>query len=422
MKILLEAPVLTQSGYGEHSRLVYRAIKSHPGVEIYINPLEWGKTGWSSSYSKEREEIEQCIRDFQTIVDNAKKDKASISFDMQIHVGIPNEFEKRAAYSICVTAGIETDRVSANWLMKTHKGIDKIIVPSSHAKEGFDTTHYEIINQENTTKTILSCNSPVEVVPYPVKTQEEKHINFKLDTEFNFLSVALLGPRKNMENMIKWFVEEFENENVGLVVKTGKVNGSVIDRDMTVNHLKPILNQYPNRKCKVYLLHGDLSEPEIHSLYNRKDIHAYISATHGEGFGLPIFESAYSGLPIVATDWSGHLDFLVAPKHTKGKGKKDKKLFARVNYELKEIPKEAVWKDILEEGSKWAYPIKSSFKTQIRNMYKSHGMYKKWAQTLKDSILKTHSEEIIYEKMRNAIFHNSELAQEEEQEEEIILL
>ncbi len=26
MKILLEAPILTQSGYGEHSRLVFRAL------------------------------------------------------------------------------------------------------------------------------------------------------------------------------------------------------------------------------------------------------------------------------------------------------------------------------------------------------------------------------------------------------------
>ena len=49
-------------------------------------------------------------------------------------------------------------------------------------------------------------------------------------------------------------------------------------------------------------------------------------------------------------------------------------------------------------------------------------MYKKWAETLKENILKTHSKEVIYEKMRTAIFHNSELAQEEEQEEEIILL
>ena len=42
-------------------------------------------------------------------------------------------------------------------------------------------------------------------------------------------------------------------------------------------------------KCKVYLLHGDLNEEEMHSLYLDEKIHALVTLTHGEGFGLPIF-------------------------------------------------------------------------------------------------------------------------------------
>ena len=53
-----------------------------------------------------------------------------------------------------------------------------------------------------------------------------------------------------------------------------------------------LLTHYPNKKCKVFLLHGNLSEEEVHSLYVRDDISAYVSATHGEGYGLPIFEAA----------------------------------------------------------------------------------------------------------------------------------
>ena len=58
-------------------------------------------------------------------------------YDVQIRVGIPNEFEKKVPYSVCVTAGIESDKVSTSWILKTHQGIDKIIVPSLHAKNGF---------------------------------------------------------------------------------------------------------------------------------------------------------------------------------------------------------------------------------------------------------------------------------------------
>ena len=39
MKILLEAPILTQSGYGEHSRLVYRALKMLKSHDIFVNPI-----------------------------------------------------------------------------------------------------------------------------------------------------------------------------------------------------------------------------------------------------------------------------------------------------------------------------------------------------------------------------------------------
>ena len=167
MKVLLEAPILTQCGYGEHSRLVYRSIKSKasPDVKLFINPLNWGMTNWISKNTEEKEQIESCIRNFADYVSVANNAKVQPQFDIQIHVGIPSEFEKKAPYSICVTAGIETDRVSPNWLVKTHSGIDKLIVPSEHAKRGFVETSYQISNEEKNQQQILDCASDVSVVP-----------------------------------------------------------------------------------------------------------------------------------------------------------------------------------------------------------------------------------------------------------------
>ncbi len=400
MKILLEAPILTQSGYGEHSRLVFKSLMLLDGVHIYTNPLNWGATSWACSLTDSlKSQIDQSIFNLARY---AQESGDNPEFDVQIHVGIPSEFEKKAPYSVCVTAGIETDRVSPEWLIRTHKGIDKIIVPSEHAKSGFIKTSYEMLNNQTQQKTILQCNSPVDVVPYPVKNIEPKSLDFKTETDFNFLSVGLLGPRKNIENMIQWFVEEFKDENVGLILKTARSRGGSIDSEQTVNHLKRVLLNYKDRKCKVYLLHGDLEESEVHSLYLRDDVHAFVTTTHGEGYGLPMFEAAYSGLPIVATDWSAHTEFLRGPLKESGKTR-EKKLFARVDYELKEIPKNAVWKDILSEGSFWAFPKKNSFKHQIRKVYKNHGMYKKWAKVLSSKIKETHSEQAILEKMGDCL-------------------
>ena len=402
-KVLLEAPILTQSGYGEHSRLVFRSLINSPDLEIYVNPLNWGNTGWINDYGKERERIEECIRKFSEYINICKLNNQNLFFDKQIFVGILNEFEKRAEESICVTAGIETDIVSSSWLLAANNGISKLIVPSEHSKSSFENTSYEVSHPDREEKNILKCLCPIEVVPYPVKQIESKNIDFKTDTDFNFLSIALLGPRKNLENMIIWFCEEFKNENVGLILKTGVSKGSVSDRQSTVEHLTNVIkNTAKDKKCKVYLLHGDLTDEEIHSLYNRKDIHCYVTATHGEGYGLPIFEAAYSGMPIIATNWSGHIDFL-SGTYKEGKKIKTKKLFSKVDYELHQIHPSAAWEGVLQEDAKWAYPKEKSLKSQMRKNFQNHNMYKKWARALKDQLLNSHSPEIIESMMLKAI-------------------
>lgn len=394
--ILLEAPILTRSGYGEHARLVFRALASVPNLVVCTNPLNWGSTGWISEFSEERVQIEESIKNYQMALSNAPE--GSMPFDAQVFVGIPNEFTKRAPYSVCVTAGIETDRVSPAWLTQTHRGIDKIVVPSEHAKAGFTRTSYAMQNKSTQESTVLQCNCPVEVVPYPVKDLEVSDLDFNLTTKFNFLSVALLGTRKNLENMIVWFLQEFKDEDVGLVVKTGHTGGSIMDRTKTMKHLRSIIPE-GDRKCKIYLLHGDLSEEEIHSLYVRNDIHAYVNLAHGEGYGLPIFEAAYSGMPIIAPDWSGHLDFLVASHE----GEDNKKLFSKVDYDLRKIPDHATWKDIIEQDSYWAYPKESSFKFSLRSMFQDYEKYKTWAKSLKESLRETHQHEKVLKKMIAAL-------------------
>lgn len=404
MKILLEAPILTQSGYGEHSRLVFQALDELDGVRIFVNPLNWGKTGWTSSFDpKIKSNVSSAIESFKKESEINKKTKQDPSYDIHIHVGILNEFTKKAPYSVCVTAGIETDRVSPDWLMRTWKGLNKIIVPSEHAKRGFVQTQYVIEGNKGEKQTLmLNPSVPVEVVSYPVKKVKEKTLDFETSTSFNFLSVSLLGPRKNIENMIRWFVEEFTDEDVGLIIKTGKSCGSLMDRMWTQDYFKRLLAPYQNRKCKVYLLHGDLEEEEVHSLYLRDDVKAYVNLAHGEGFGLPLFEAAYSGLPVIAPDWSGHLDFLEAPYKEGGKVK-NKKLFAKVDFDLAAIPDHVVWKDVIIEQSQWAYPKETSYKRQLREVYKNYGMYKKWAEHLEEHINEKCEKEKVLKSLRLAL-------------------
>lgn len=404
MRVLLEGPILTQSGYGEHTRLVYRALKTDKSLDIFLNPLNWGQTGWVQYLNEEeKQSIDESVKNFSKELEQIKKNNKKAHFDLHIHVGLINEYSRKASYSVCVTAGIETDKISKNWVMKTYKDPpNKIIFPSNHAKDIFENTSYPGTFKGKSIMLSVNSSCELEVVPYPVKSLDSGELDMNIETKFNFLSVALDSPRKNLSNMISWFVQEFEKEDVGLILKTGQRSGSILDREETILNLSNILKNYPERKCKIYLLHGDLSDSQIHSLYNRSDIHAYLTTTRGEGYGLPIFEAAYSGMPVIATDWSGHLDFLVAPYKESGKIK-DKKLFAKLDYSLKPVKREHLWPGVIEAESKWAEVKESSVKKQMRNVYKNYGMYKKWAMSLKEHVEATHSEEKILEAMRVSI-------------------
>ena len=409
IRVLLEAPILTKSGYGEHSRLVFEALNRRSDLEIMINPLRWGNTTFESPAG----DVLTSIQALATYMESCKSSGTNPEFNLQIHVGIPNEFEKKAPFSVCVTAGIETDRVDPGWLVKTHQGIDKIIVPSSHARDGFVNTNYEVINNTNNTKSVISCACPVDVIAYPIKEPEGNPLDVDFETSFNFLSVAMVGPRKNLEMTISGFIEEFrDNSDVGLVLKTSLSRNSIIDRLDTFKSIKSLVDKCGPKKCKIYLIHGDLSESELHSLYNHPKIKAYVSTTHGEGYGLPIFEAAYSALPVIATDWSGHLDFLSG----KLKGK-EKKLFARIEYDLKQVQKSAVWKDIITAESRWAFPKEISYKSQISKVYKNYGMYKKWSEALRKQIIEQHNLDDILDEYSMSIFGNTPSALDKTVEE-----
>ena len=407
-KVMIEGPAFTNSGYGEHTRLVIRSLKDREDLDLYLNPVNWGQTSWSFEDGAERKLLSELVKKTAQKYRDLPQEQWAQVFDLYIHVGIPNEFNKKGKYCVSVTAGIETNKVSPNWLIKTHQGIDKIIVPSEHSKSTFMNTSYKAMDQSTNREVDLTVNCPISVVPYPVKVYETQDELFELDNDFNFLSIALWGPRKNIENMLRWYVDEFRNEDVGLVLKTGFSRTSKIDRIDMHDKLTNFLEQLGERKCKVYFLHGSLTDEEIHSLYQHSKIKSYITTSHGEGYGLPIFEAAYTGTPVVATDWSGHLDFLSGTIKENNK-LKIKKLFAKVDFDLKPISKKVVWQDILVEGSMWAHPKEQSFKKQLRNVYKNYGMYKKWAESLKSQLHETHSEVQILQTMRQEILKDTEV-------------
>ena len=357
-KILLKGPLLTRSGYGEQARFALRSLRSREDLfDIFIQPLQWGKTSWTSESSDERKWIDQTIEKTIGYIQQGGQ------FDMSLQVTIPNEFQKMAPVNIGYTAGIETTKIAHQWIQKSND-MDKIIVVSNHSKDVFQNTEYEAVNKHTGEKFIFKSTQPVESVGYPVKTFEDlPSLELNLTTKFNFLSVAQFGPRKNLQNTIKWFVEEFRNEDVGLILKSNIAKNCLMDRKHLLNDLRNFLQQLGPRECKIYLLHGDMTDQEMHSLYNHSSVHAFVLLPHGEGFGLPLFEAAYSGLPVVTVGWSGQMDFL-----TDAEGQEQ---FYNVAFDLQPVKKEVVWDGVITPDSMWAYAREVSAKEQMRLCYET---------------------------------------------------
>ena len=402
-KILVRAPVLSQSGYGEQARFALRALKSREDLfDIFVVPIAWGKTGWIWEESEFRKWMDEKITLTQVLIQ-----RKQLEVDMSLQITIPNEFQKIAPVNIGYTAGIETHKCSAQWLPKCND-MDKILVVSNHSKTSMVNTTAEAVNQATGEKFPYKIQVPVDVVWENTPRHEPQTIDsLDLKHDFNFLAVSQVSPRKNFDNMVKWFVEEFIDQEVGLVIKTNMISNAIMDFEHMQKKLSQTLENYKDRKCSVYLLHGDLTAGQMTGLYTNDKIKAMVNIAHGEGFGLPMFEAAREGLPITTIGWSGQLDFL-------NHGGKD--YFNEVDYSIQPVQKEVIWKNVIDPDQMWAYADQGSYKMALRKIFKKYSKYKELAEELKEINKEKFSDENLYK-----IFVDS-IQELSEQEEEIVVL
>jgi len=405
-KVLIIGSFCNISGYSLHSRtLADSLINMENGPEVFLIDLQWAEATRSSEYvSLYNERIrhtQQFLKFLQST--NAKVDEV---FDCSFQVRPPNEWQKVTNYDVGVTAALETVTAPKEWVDNCNM-MKKILVVSTHAKQN-------LLNADCDGRKILT---PIEVIPFfnSLPENKEKFCGYEdITTSKNFLCVSQLAPRKNLHNMVAWFIEEFgADEDAGLILKTYIKNNSVMDRHVTSDSFKKFIEaNFPDKKCKIYLLHGGLSDSEVETLYDKETITGYVSAAHGEGFGIPIFNAVCSGIPVVAPAWSGHLDFLSAPVKNETSGKiKTKNLFLKTSFDINKVEQQHLMPGLITEDCEWCYPIAKSFKKNLRSLIDSPKSHIRNAEILKEHILGTHTKEIVeglYQKVVNNIICNEQ--------------
>ena len=121
-----------------------------------------------------------------------------------------------------------------------------------------------------------------------------------------------------------------------------------------------------------------MTDEEIHALHAHPRVRASVSFTHGEGFGLPLFEAAYMGIPVIAPGWSGQCDFLLDDEM--------KEKFYNVSFDIAPIPEQVLWEGVLIKESGWAYAREVSAKEKMRLCYEDVCRLDKNPKDIKDNI------------------------------------
>lgn len=152
----------------------------------------------------------------------------------------------------------------------------------------------------------LAAGRPIHVVPHPVALANSDGLRppRPADSPFTVLTVfnaASSFARKNPCAAIDAFRTAFgDDPTTRLIVKGANLWSFPQGADL----LKAAANSARN----IVLMDEIMSPARIASLYDEADV--FISLHRSEGFGLTIAMAMLRGLPVIATGWSGNVDFL----------------------------------------------------------------------------------------------------------------
>jgi glycosyltransferase involved in cell wall biosynthesis len=370
-ELVFVGPVETASGYGAHARDIVDSLFSMDKFRIKIIPINWGHTPMNA--------LDENDISHRRILNHMLRTPLQSQPDIWVQCTVPNEFQAVGKYNIGITAGVETDICSPEWIDGCNR-MDCIIVPSQHSKNVFINTKYE--KRDKTTNQqvgIHELSKPVYVIPEGIKTEIYNSSNTSSDIvlnkinriteDFVFLSVGhwLKGDfcedRKDISGLIHTFLKTFSDKpnKPALLLKISGGTYSIKDKSNLLEKIDLIKSMIPSKDLpNIYLLHGHLTDSEMNCLYNNSKIKALVSFTKGEGYGRPIAEFMASGKPVLVSNWSGHLDFVNGNYHTLLDGN------------LKQVHSSAVWEGVINSGTSWFSIDYDSASKSLTNIFENY--------------------------------------------------
>jgi glycosyltransferase involved in cell wall biosynthesis len=285
--VVFRAPIFGASGYADISVGVLLALEA-AGIPVQTIPL--------GEQDDTRKLLPHGVRGrIEAMRHNRLDTSRSVYF--QSCLGGDFDLTMRGRFQVGHTM-FETDRLPDGWAGRC-RAMDEVWFPASFfgdvlARAGVDERRMRVMGRGLDTALYHPSATPLEIPQ---------------TRGFNFLSVFDWHYRKGPDVLLRAYLSEFKaGEDVALILKVYQINNQSADleaeiADFIERQMGLTLEQTP----PIILLNGFLPNAEMPRLYAAAN--AFVLPTRGEGWG-PFMEPMACGCPVIATRWSGQLDYL----------------------------------------------------------------------------------------------------------------
>ncbi len=285
-------PVFDPSGYADEGRGMLCALEQR-GVPVTLRPLRRHVAGFregllGTERSMLDRQIARALPERQVLVQHHTADGF-------VHMAGDVHLVGRTMF--------ETDSVPASWVGYCNQ-MDELWLPSQFNTETFRRAgvHVPIVRVPGG---IDSTVFRPDVRPMPVAGLRGTI----------FLSVFEWRRGKGWDVLLKAWADAFAPDaDVTLVLRTYPVSGSSgLDNEAVINaRIDTFLAEACGRTRRdvapIVVLGKTVPAAQMPALYRIADV--LVAPTRGEGWGRPFMEAMASGVPVVATRWSAHLEFM----------------------------------------------------------------------------------------------------------------
>lgn len=243
----------------------------------------------------------------------------------------------------------ETETIPEQWI-PVLSDVREVWVPCSHNVAVFKKSLHT---------PIFRCPHAINPLSRSLLADMSKLPNIR-ESDFVVYSIFLWQERKNPFGIIAAFATAFpDQDDAVLILKTRSYWFDVNE----VKHELTIRYKDANLLARIHIITDDWTEEQMEGLAQRGS--CYISLHRGEGWCYPLFEAASRGIPVIATAYSGPLDYL------------DKRWHNFVQYNP--TPVTQTLNETYDIGMMWAEPDVEQAARYLRAIYKDQQAARKKA-------------------------------------------